>query len=247
MLALVTIFPAKKCLADSGGEAKAAEQKKPEPAQEKPKEEQKPSVTLRFFGGYYHKPETSPFVGIGVQANQSFGPLNLDALFELAAVAPEKIVLENAALTATVPLAPASSRMSKISPTLSAYGYRERDYGVDIGAGAMLGVGPFPAGNKKVGPCAIGTEVVWPGPLSINYAQCGFSAFSDRFTIKPMFVYARALKGEGDYFGGRLSLAVRLTKYWTAEGTTFLLANPSGKTGEELTMASWRVGLAATF
>ena len=154
--------------------------------------------------------------------------------------------MENAALAATIPLARSGN---KLSPTLGIYSYKERDYGVDIGAGAILSVGPFDVadGKYKIGPCSIATEVVWPGPFSVTYAQSSFSFFSERFSMKPMALWAKPLSGPGNYFGGRLSGTLRIAGRWSAEATGYALFDPSANPGEKLAMASWRAGIAAAF
>lgn len=226
MLAVASIMPLKKAEAGENKKAKSTEVQKPKWAEEKKKNS--PIFTLTLFGGAYDKLKT-PFVGAGLNANQNFGPVNVNVLFELAANGPEKLVVENAMLTTTLPLR-RPEQNKKLPLSISLYTYRGRICGTDVGMGGSFNIGSY----------SVGMEYDFPGPAAPLYTQGNFKLFSGDLTLTPGVIYVTNMQLLGGYFNTSYKLTGRLN----AQSQIWFMTDPAAP---ELLALNWRLGVSTSF
>jgi hypothetical protein len=229
ILAVATIMPMKRAEARKENKSKPVEVKKPKwtdgKNQEKPSG---PAITLTLFGGAYDKLKT-PFVGAGVNANQSFGPVNVNALFEIAANGVEKLVVENASVTTTVPLRKPEQN-KKLPLSLSLYTYRGRICGTDVGVGGSFNIASY----------SVGMEYDFPGPAAPLYAHKSFGLLNGKLSFLPGVIYVTNMQLLGGYF----NTSYKLTGKLSAQSQIWFMTDPATP---ELLALNWRLGVSTSF
>jgi hypothetical protein len=229
VLAVATIMPLKK--SDAAKERKAKVMKVQKPKWAKKKEESKkqgPNLTINLFGGAYDKNKT-PFIGAGLNANQSFGPVNVNVLFELAANGLEKFVVENAFVTTTVPLR-RPEQNKKLPLSLSLYTYQGRICGTDVGVGGSFNIASY----------SVGMELDFPGPAAPLYAHKNIGLFDGKLNLLPGVIYVTNMQLLGGYFNTSYKLTGRLK----AQNQIWFMTDPAKP---ELLALNWRLGVSTSF
>jgi hypothetical protein len=229
MLAVASIMPMKKADAAKERKTKVMKVQKPKWAKEKKKKDiNGPNISLTLFGGVYDKLKTS-FIGAGINANQSFGPVNVNALFEIASNGVEKLVVENASVTTTLPLR-RPEQNKKLPITLSLYTYRGRICGTNVGFG----------GSLNVGFSSIGMEYDFPGPAAPLYVQRSIGLFEGKLNFLPGVIYVTNMELLGGYFNTSYAISNKLK----AQSQIWFMTNPAAS---ELLALNWRLGVSANF
>lgn len=228
MLAVATIMPLKRAGATKERKAKVMKVQKPEWAKPKKEKPGGPDITLTLFGGAYGKLK-APFVGAGVSASQDFGPVNVTGLFEIAAIGPEKLVVENAQLTTTLLLRrPEYNKGLPLS--ISLYSYRGRICFTDSGFGGTFNIGSY----------SVGVEYDFPGPAVPVFGQKVFSLLSGDLSLTPGLLYVTNM----ELLGGYLNSSYKITGRLSAQSQVWYLVDPASP---ELLAINWRLGVSTSF